>query len=76
MKIETDQDYKSLEKMFEKLIDSNIEKPGSNWHSIGIPKQTNAKLDEIARQLNCKKSELVKLALNNLIDQHRKYTDE
>tara|TARA_R100000315_G_scaffold51159_1_gene25071 strand:+ start:215 stop:412 length:198 start_codon:yes stop_codon:yes gene_type:complete len=61
---------------FEKLINSNIEKPGSNWHSIGIPKQTNAKLDEIARELNCKKSELVKLALDNLINQHRKFTDE
>tara|TARA_R100000808_G_C2154233_1_gene165094 strand:- start:3198 stop:3398 length:201 start_codon:yes stop_codon:yes gene_type:complete len=62
---------------FEKLIDSNIEKkPGSNWHSIGITKQTNAKLVEIARELNCKKSELVKLALDNLINQHRKFTDE
>ena len=61
---------------FEKLIDSNIEKSQSKWHSVGITKQTNAKLVEIARQLNCKKSELVKLAINNLIDQHRKFTDE
>ena len=62
---------------FEKLKDSNIEsKSQSNWHSVGITKQTNAKLVEIARQLNCKKSKLVALALNNLIDQHRKFTDE
>lgn len=61
---------------FEKLKDSNIEKSQSNWHSVGITKQTNAKLVEIARQLNCKKSELVALALNNLIDQHRRFTDE
>ena len=61
---------------FEKLVDSNIEKSQSNWHSVGITKQTNAKLVEIARQLNCKKSQLVALALNNLIDQHRRFTDE
>ena len=61
---------------FEKIVNSNIERPGSNWHSVGITKQTNAKLVEIARQLNCKKSQLVALALNNLIDQHRRFTDE
>ena len=61
---------------FEKLINSNIERPGSNWHSVGITKQMNAKLVEIASELNCKKSELIALALNNLIDQHRKFTDE
>ncbi len=61
---------------FVELMDTNNSNSGSNWHSIGIPKPMNDKLNEIAKELNCKKSQLVKLALSNLILQHRKFTDE
>ena len=56
------------------MIDFNslkdTKKPKPVWHSIAIPKDVNDELDIIARELKCKKTQIIKAALEDVIKEY------
>ena len=46
------------------------------YHTIGIPSELNKRLDQVSKELNCKKAQLVKNALYYMLDEYRRKSSE
>jgi len=57
---------------FDKLRDTNItNKANSKWFSVAIPRDLNEEIEQICRELNCKKTQYVKQSLLSTINEYR-----
>ena len=46
------------------------------YHTIGIPAEVNKKLDQVSKELNCKKAQLVRNALYHMLDEYNRRSSE
>ena len=46
------------------------------YHTIGIPSELNKRLDQVSKELNCKKAQLVKNALYHMLDEYKRKSSE
>ena len=61
---------------FDVLKDSARNTSDVRYHTIGIPEDLNKKLDQVSKELNCKKAQLVKNALWHMIGEYNRKSSE
>tara|TARA_R100000664_G_C2690968_1_gene95091 strand:- start:216 stop:407 length:192 start_codon:yes stop_codon:yes gene_type:complete len=61
---------------FSQLKNSARNISDTRYHTIGIPADLNKKLDEVSKELNCKKAQLVRNALWHMIGEYKRKSSE
>jgi len=61
---------------FDVLKDTARNTRDSRYHTIGIPAELNKRLDQVSKELNCKKAQLVKNALWHMLDEYSRKSSE
>ena len=61
---------------FSQLKNSARNTSDVRYHTIGIPAELNKRLDQVSKELNCKKAKLVKNALWHMLDEYSRKSSE
>ena len=61
---------------FDSLKNTARNTSDTRYHTIGIPADLNKKLDQVSKELNCKKAQLVKNALWHMIGEYNRKSSE
>ena len=61
---------------FSQLKNSARNTSDVRYHTIGIPSELNKRLDQVSKELNCKKAQLVKNALWHMIGEYNRKSSE
>ena len=61
---------------FGKLKNTARNTSDTRYHTIGIPAELNKRLDQVSKELNCKKAQLVRNALYHMLDEYNRRSSE
>ena len=57
------------------IINTKVKHP-VGWKTVAISSESNDKLNAICKEINCTKGKFVDLAINKLINEYERKTDE
>ena len=62
--------------LFDAIKATSKDNDKTGWISVGISRFQNDRVEQVCKELNCKKGRFIRIAIDNLLDEFARYSSE